>query len=143
MNMKPTGPKKNDDGFTLVELMLASSILAVVLTGLIQLFLACRYLNESNQNLVVAVAHAQFVTEAIKGSSTSVSTIEAAINNGSWNLSSDDLVEAPYEFSGLYNESVTAEVFQPGNPLGFNVTVRWRQGSMVDHEYVIRTAVSQ
>lgn len=135
--------KKKTAGFTLVELMLAAFIMAIVLTGLIQLFLTCRYLNESNQNLVVAVAHAQFIAEAIKGSSSSVSAIESAIDNGAWNLSSGDLQAAPYEFSGLYNESVTADVFQPGNPLGFNVTMRWRQGSMIDHEYVIRTAVAQ
>jgi len=137
--------KKPPRAFTLVELLLASFILAIVLTGLIQLFMTCRYLNESNQNLVAAVAHAQFVAEAVRGSSSSVAGIEAAIDNGSWNLSSTALADAPYEFSGLMNESVVTLVHpnQTGNTLRFNVTVQWRQGSMVDHDYTLETLVSR
>ena len=126
-----------------MELILAAFLLAVVLTGMIQLFITCRYLNDSNRNMVVAASHAQFIMEDIIGSSASVPAIEAAINAGNWNLTSDDIQGAPYQFTPLTDESVTAQVSMAGDPLGFNVTVRWREGSMLDHDYVLQTLVAQ
>jgi len=54
-------------GLTLIELMIATGILVVVLSGLLLTFISCILLNESNNNLVIAVNDAQYVLEQIKG----------------------------------------------------------------------------
>jgi prepilin-type N-terminal cleavage/methylation domain-containing protein len=57
----------NDKGFNLVELMIASGILLIVLSGLMVTFVYGILLNESNNNLVIATNDAQYVLEQIKG----------------------------------------------------------------------------
>jgi len=53
-------------GFTLVELMSATMILAVVLVGLIQLFIHCSFLSELSKNKTIAMSIAQGKLEDIR-----------------------------------------------------------------------------
>ena len=53
--------------FTLVELMLAIGILALVVTGLLMTYVSCILLNETNLNQTRAAAAAQFILERLYG----------------------------------------------------------------------------
>lgn len=72
--------------FTLVELLLASAILVVTLSGLAALFSYILVLNETNRNKYSALNHAEFVMEEIKN--TTFSGIVTAIQNGNWDWNS-------------------------------------------------------
>jgi prepilin-type N-terminal cleavage/methylation domain-containing protein len=54
-------------GFTLFELMIALVILVVALGGLLLSLTYCILLDESNNNLVIAVNDARYTLEQIKG----------------------------------------------------------------------------
>lgn len=56
----------NDKGFTLVELVLATLILAVVLAGLIQVFIQCSVLTELTRNKTAAMNEALGKMEEIR-----------------------------------------------------------------------------
>ena len=59
--------KLSGRGFTLSELMIASAIILIAILGLFTAIINCILLNESNNNLVMAVNDAQYVLEQIKG----------------------------------------------------------------------------
>jgi Tfp pilus assembly protein PilV len=54
-------------GFTLSELMIATAILLVAILSLLAALINTILLNESNNNLVMAVNDAQYVLEQMKG----------------------------------------------------------------------------
>lgn len=58
--------KHSSKGFTLVEVMIAAAILVLVIAELLCSFTYCMLLNESNNNLVLAINDAQYVLEDIK-----------------------------------------------------------------------------
>jgi len=121
-----TRAKKNSmsqTGFTLPELLLASLILVFVLAGILSVFVNCGFLNESNRNLAVAISHAQYIMEEIRG--TSFSQIESKVNNGDWDLSAAEIQSAPYNLTALSNEYINTNITQSGNPLGVSVTDTW------------------
>lgn len=57
---------RNNGGFTLVEVMLTVGILAVVIVGLLQLFVYCATLAESAGNITLALNDAQSKIEEIR-----------------------------------------------------------------------------
>lgn len=57
---------RNVKGFTLVELLCATVILAVVLVGLIQMFVQCSFLSELAKNKTIAASIAQSKLEEIR-----------------------------------------------------------------------------
>ena len=70
--------KISNRAFTLVELMVAAFILLFAISGMLVAFVSSTLLNESNNNLVIAVNDAQFVLEQIKGVAyTSISSYSA------------------------------------------------------------------
>ncbi|MDP3732712.1 MAG: hypothetical protein Q8R31_06825 [Candidatus Omnitrophota bacterium] len=75
--------------FTLIELVVSTGILLIVISGLLVTFISCILMNESNNNMVIAVSDAQYVLEQIKG---------LAYNN----------IDAytPPTFTNLHNETV-------------------------------------
>lgn len=78
-------------GFTLLELIVALGILAVVISGLLASFVYSVLLNESNANLVIAANDAQYVMEQIKG------------------LAYNDIDDyEPPDFYNLQNENIAA-----------------------------------
>ncbi|MCQ9208039.1 MAG: prepilin-type N-terminal cleavage/methylation domain-containing protein [Omnitrophica bacterium] len=58
--------KKSLAGFTLIELMFTAGVMAVVLGGLLQLFIYCMNLGELSGNTTVATAQAQSKLEEIR-----------------------------------------------------------------------------
>ena len=84
----------NCKGFSLIEVMVATAILLIILSGLLLAFVYCILLNQSNNNLVIAANDAQYVLEEIKG--LAYSGISNFINNFN-----------PSQFSNLNNEIIT------------------------------------
>jgi len=85
--------KKN--GFSLLGLMLAIAIAALVITGSLSVFINCIFLNEANNNLMIAVNDAQSILEEVK-------TLTYA--------EIDDYI--PVQLNNLDNEVIT---FQPND----------------------------
>ncbi|MCM8795186.1 MAG: prepilin-type N-terminal cleavage/methylation domain-containing protein [Candidatus Omnitrophica bacterium] len=80
-------------GFTLSELLLAVAILLIAICGLLFASVSCILMNESNNNLVIAVNDAQYVLEQIKG------LAYADIDN-----------YEPPDFDNLNNETITLDL---------------------------------
>lgn len=113
-------------GFSLSELLLAAAISVFVLACLLLLFINCAILNDSNRNLTIASAHAQYVMEDIRDAAdTDFSLLESKVNNGDWDLDANEIQSAPYNLDPLKSETIDAGVTQSGNPLGIRVIVQW------------------
>ena len=142
---QPLKRKRSLTGFTLSELLLASGIMAFVLVGLLQLFITCIFLNESNRNLSVATAHGQYVLEEMKNtnftnfknSSPNADTYwdwnSAAINsNGLGALNSEAIAtDAAWVDAGTKNR------------LDIAVTVSWKDFGLRERSLVLRTLLTE
>ena len=64
-------------GLTLAEVLLGMVILTFVLIAILALFANCIILNESNRNLTIALSHAQFVMEEIRGEAEDKTTLKS------------------------------------------------------------------
>ena len=137
--------KIGQKGFTLGEVILSASILAIVFAGLSALNVGCIVLNEANRNLTFAMTHAQYVAEEIEdtllncNSSLDVyNNIEVEItNNGKWNWDSAEITAEG--FTALTNENITTTVTTNGDPLGVNVKVAWQDRAQRQREINIDT----
>ena len=67
MSYRAFSNKNNSRGFTLAELMVAALILAFTISAVLFTLVSCLLLNESNNNLVIAVNDAQYAMEHIRG----------------------------------------------------------------------------
>ena len=67
-----------DRGFTLVEVLIAIGILAVVIVGLLQLFIYCSTLAEAAGNTTLAINEAQNKMEEIRGHDFSTVAVDYA-----------------------------------------------------------------
>lgn len=112
-------------GLTLIELMIALSLLAIVLASLLAVFDSILSLSESSSNLTIATLDAQNVMEEV---------VE-------WDY--DDLLNyAPVARTNLRDETITATITdEGGGPVGdplpqivrITVVVSWNErGSTVD-----------
>ena len=118
-------------GLTLAELLLAAAILAFVLCGIIALFVNCSFLNEESHNLTIAVTHAQYIMEEIRGEED-LDDIKTMIDSQSFT-----------QLSGLIQEDISVCCFNPpwvdsvssclasclndgADPLGVYVSVAWQ-----------------
>ncbi len=64
---KPNGlTKRANNGFTLLELMVAAGILVVAITGLLAAFINASFLSQANRNKIIAVNDAQYVLENLR-----------------------------------------------------------------------------
>lgn len=109
---------------TLAEVLVAILFLVVVLSGLLMLFVNCMLLNEANRNLTVAVSHAHYIMEEIRGEDFSL--VETKINNGDWDLDAAELSVAPYHLTALDNETIDTGVEATGNLLEVETRVDWQ-----------------
>lgn len=131
--------KLRNSGFTLVELLLACGILAFTLTGLLALFINCSFLNEANRNSTIAMSHASYIIEEIRG--VSFTGLEARINSGDWDLNAQEMQSA-YNLTPLNNETLSASVTQSGNPLGVSLRVDWLERGQRPRNVVLNTLIT-
>jgi prepilin-type N-terminal cleavage/methylation domain-containing protein len=123
-------------GMTLPELLLAASILAFAIAGILLLFVNCSLLNESNRNLTIAASHAQFVMEDIKNSN--FATLQADIDAGNWNWTAD--IISAQNLTPLDNESIATQATGAG-VLDITVTVLWQDRNQRNRQFILETAL--
>lgn len=97
MNARGRMIKSSIKSFTLIELLFAAAILLVAVLALLATYINCIFLNEANNNLVIAANDAQYVLEQIK--STPFNQIEdyaaPVLNNlTNENIAVDSTVES-------------------------------------------------
>lgn len=132
-------------GFTLSELLVASGIMAVVLVGLLHLFITCIFLNEANRNLSVATAHGQYVLEGIKN------TNFTNFKNGSPNADTYwDWNSAAINSKGLgalNSEAIATDAVWVDagtkDRLDITVTLTWKDFGLRDRILILRTLLTE
>jgi len=125
---------------TIPEILIATMLLAVVLGGILMLFISCMLLNEANRNSTIAITHAQYILEEVRG--TEFDYIADDISQGVWDLDATALEADPYNLSALTNETVDTSVATVGNLLEVTVDVAWkdRRGRDRSEQLVTRIA---
>ena len=136
----------SDKGFTLPELLLAAVILAVVLSGLLMLFINCIFLNESNRNLTLATTHAEYIMEEIRAAGFAGLEDRIVNNNGTplgWDLDSAE-IQSEYNLTPLTNETIETTTVTPSgsNPLGVSVRVGWEDRTHREREIELQTLIT-
>ncbi|MFH1519447.1 MAG: hypothetical protein ABIE75_02625 [Candidatus Omnitrophota bacterium] len=109
---------------TLSEIMIATIFIAVALSGILLLFINCMLLNAANRNSTVAITHAQYIMEEVRG--TDFTLIQGLVGGGHWDLDSTGLSAAPYNLAVLDNEAIDTTVTVVGNMLEIEVVVSWQ-----------------
>ncbi|MCF7873508.1 MAG: type II secretion system GspH family protein [Candidatus Omnitrophica bacterium] len=112
---------KKTKAFTLIELMVAISILALLATGLLTAYTACVFLNLSNLNLAKAANNAQFVLEELASSSYSSITTQTYPS-----------------FGNLKDEAIAVDVTEIANKKEVLVEVGWTERNR-DHNFKLFT----
>lgn len=115
-------------GFSLVELLIASVLLAIGSVVFLQTYLSISALNEANRNASVATVHAQFVMEDIRSkniSSTGFNSIPSGINNGDWNWDTTKI--SAKGIQPLISEAIVTTYTTPTTGLlKVTVTLNWK-----------------
>lgn len=122
---------------TLSELLLATAILAFVLSGLLMLFTKCMLLNDANRNLATATSHAEYVLEDIR--QKVFSTIQTNINNGTWDWNPGQI--SGQGLTALGNEAIDTQA-SGSNPLRVTVTVTWIDRSQRARSTFLETLIT-
>ncbi|HAJ57806.1 MAG TPA: hypothetical protein DCL35_08635 [Candidatus Omnitrophica bacterium] len=108
--------RKNNKGFTLLELMIASAVIIVALAGLLSTYVACLELNETTKNTNLALNSAQKVLEEIR--SSTFSGIASAYNGYNFSVSG---IEVNESLGFVYIDDTDASL------LNITIGVCWRQ----------------
>lgn len=132
-------------GFTLSELLLASGIMAFVLVGLLQLFITCIFLNESNRNLSVATAHGQYVLEEMKNTNFTNFKIGSINADTYWDWNSVTINSKG--LGALNSEAITTDAawVDAGTKdrLDITVTLSWKDFGLRERSLVLRTLITE
>lgn len=121
-------------GFTLSELLMAAVIFALAMAGILQLFISCAFLDQSNRNKSIAATHAEFVMEDIMEymRNNELSALQSQINSGNWNWSSSAAICSKLGCGScaypcvLNSESITTALFSSStDPLDVMVMISW------------------
>ena len=114
-----------NNGFTLLELLIATAILLTVLSGLMLTFVSCILLNESNSNLIKAVNDAQYILEQVKGLAyNQIATYTSPV------------------FNNLNNESITLSRSIGSRIAEIVVTVNWVERQRL-RSFVLATRIAK
>ena len=126
----------NKKGFTLPELLIAAAIFAFAMSGILQMFVSCAFLDQANRNKSIATTHAEFVMEAImekmRSGFTSYLQTQIETPNNAWNWGSSTICTelgctSPCVYPCVLNsESITTSCVHNSNPLDTTVTVSWK-----------------
>ncbi len=109
---------------TIPEVLIATIFLAVVLSGILMLFINCMLLNEANRNSTTAIIHAQYILEEIR--STAFGSIQTEADNGTWDLDATELEASPYNLTTLNSEVIDTTVTAVGSLLEVAVDISWQ-----------------
>ena len=123
-------------GLTLIELLIAMSFLAVVLSGLLALFISCAFLNDANRNLMIATSHAQFAMEEVK------TNIFAGISPNYNGLCWDSAAVTGKGLSPLANETLCFRVTGT-DELDVTVTANWLDLRSRARSTALETVISE
>lgn len=109
-------------GFTLVEVLVAVTIVAIGIVGLVSGFLSGLLLVESSRNMATAGADARAVLEEMRRLSGTGLGAVTAQNWATWSRNAG--------LASLQNQSVSVAYRNPNaDPLEATVTVRWTEGT--------------
>ncbi|HAH20340.1 MAG: hypothetical protein A2Y00_08620 [Omnitrophica WOR_2 bacterium GWF2_43_52] len=134
--------RKLNKGFTLPELLLAFSVMALVLAGALSLFISCIFLNETNRNLSVATGHAQLVLEEIKN--TNFVSMQSGAINPETNWDWDNAAISAKGLIVLNTESISTQAVWTGTDrLNVNVTVSWKDRGLRDRSTSLETLITE
>lgn len=107
------------NGFTLLELLVTSSILVVILVGTLLLFINSAFLLESSKNTIIALNHAQTVLEEVRKVSSSSLNNVVSVNWPTW--------AANNGLNTLKEENIQVSIVNPSaDPLDITVTLNWK-----------------
>jgi prepilin-type N-terminal cleavage/methylation domain-containing protein len=112
-NEKRNGRQKEGKGFTLVELLIATAILVITMTGILMSYLRCLELNEISKNTMMAVQAVNNRMEQIR--STPFTQIKANFNRIS------------FPITGLTGRGVSYVDDTDPQLLQITVSASWRQ----------------
>lgn len=108
--------RKKKNGFTLLELMIASAVIIVVLVGLLSTYVVCLELNETTRNTNLALNSAQRVLEEIR--SVTFSGVASTYNGYNFSVSG---MQANESLGRVYVDNTNP------NLLDIKIGVCWRQ----------------
>jgi len=128
----------NKKSFTLSELLLAVTILAISLGSILLALVQCFLLNEANRNLTIALTHAEYVLEEIKN--TNFESIKTKIENGDWDWDSSEI--ASQGLIPLNNENIDTAVTGT-TLLDIEVTVTWKDRGLRNRSTSLETLIAQ
>lgn len=114
-------------GFTLAELLISLTILALVISGILQLLIVCLLANTTNNNLVIASNDAQYVLETIKG------------------LPYGDVASCSFpsfSFNNLIDENVATACTGENRMTKVTVTVTWKDRN-VQKSFALSTRIAE
>ncbi len=116
--------KTDKSGFTLMELMFAAAVLAIVLGGLLGVFVSNFRLIESGRNLTVASNHAQCVMEEIRNIN-----LPATITAQDWTAWAQADPPGGGGCNTLNEESIQVSYpsGEEADPLEIVITVNWTE----------------
>jgi len=116
--------KKN--GFSLLGLMLAIAISTIVIIGSLLTFINCIFLNETNNNLMIAAHDAQSILEEVKTLTyTGIDTY------------------APAQLNNLDNETITFQTNDIDTRIkGVTVTITWTEKGR-NKNFILSTLIAR
>jgi len=124
-------------GFSLIELLGALLIFALLSVMLLQTLTYSYFLNVANRNLTIAITHAQYVMEEIK--STNFDNIKSKVDSKDWDWSSATISQKG--LTPLSNEAINTDELTVGsnNLLKVTVTVTWTDKTGRNRSTVLET----
>jgi len=127
----------SEKGLTLSELLIASFVSVVAFTSILGSLSNITLLNELNRDKTLGSLHCQYVMEKIRGEG--FTGLEADINSGTWDLTTTQLANNPYNLTVLNSESIDTSVIQSGNPLYLKVEISWQDRRDSTRTYSLET----
>ncbi|MFH1777912.1 MAG: prepilin-type N-terminal cleavage/methylation domain-containing protein [Candidatus Omnitrophota bacterium] len=128
--------KITNNAFTLIELMIACTIMIITIVGIFGVYQNCGVLNESARNLTVAINDARIVLERMK------TLVESSLSNVTgqdwtvWAASNGCNTLNSEQINVSYN-SITSD------PIQVTLTVTWQELSGRNRNYSISTLLTE
>lgn len=139
-------PIKKRKGFSLVEVLVTAAIFAFAMAGILQLFIKCAALDQSNQNKGIATTHAETVMEDITEymRSHEPSSLQGYLEHWNWNTVaavSTNLGCAAAVYPCVLNSETITTTYSDADPTNhppvITVTVRWKDRTLANERSLI------